>query len=61
MNKTISINLNGIIFHIDEDAHQLLQDYLNTFVFNDVSLNRIGCKYDDISRKFRFFRDYRVL
>ena len=29
MNKTISINLNGIIFHIDEDAHQLLQDYLN--------------------------------
>jgi len=39
----------------------ILQDYLNTFVFNDVSLNRIGCKYDDISRKFRFFRDYREI
>ena len=37
----------------------ILQDYLNTFVFEDVSLNRIGCKYDEISRKFRFFRDYR--
>ena len=29
MNKTISININGIIFHIDEDAHHLLQEYLN--------------------------------
>ena len=37
----------------------ILEDYLNTYVFNDVSLNRIGCKYDEITRRFRFFRDYR--
>ena len=37
----------------------ILEDYLNTFVFNDLSLNRIGCKYDEITRKFRFYRDYR--
>ena len=29
MNKTISININGIIFHMDEDAHHILQEYLN--------------------------------
>ena len=38
----------------------ILADYLNTYVFSDSSLNRIGCKYDDITRKFRFFRDYRT-
>tara|TARA_B110000285_G_scaffold226991_1_gene287561 strand:- start:5241 stop:6551 length:1311 start_codon:yes stop_codon:yes gene_type:complete len=36
-----------------------LEDYLNTYVFNDLSLNRIACKYDTITRKFRFFRDVR--
>lgn len=29
MNKTININLAGIIFHLDEDAYQLLDSYLN--------------------------------
>jgi phage shock protein PspC (stress-responsive transcriptional regulator) len=29
MKKTIKINLSGIIFHIDEDAYEKLQDYLN--------------------------------
>lgn len=30
MNKTVTINLSGIIFHIDEDAYQKLNSYLNT-------------------------------
>lgn len=30
MNKTITINLSGTIFHIDEDAYQKLSNYLNT-------------------------------
>ena len=28
MKKTISINLAGFFFHIDEDAYNQLQDYL---------------------------------
>ena len=39
----------------------ILEQYLNTYIFSDTSLNRIACKYDEISRKFRFFRDYRPL
>tara|TARA_B100000989_G_scaffold47079_2_gene30583 strand:+ start:1352 stop:2662 length:1311 start_codon:yes stop_codon:yes gene_type:complete len=39
----------------------ILQDYLNTNVFSIGELKRIGCKYDGISRKFRFFRDFRAL
>ena len=38
----------------------ILQDYLNTHVFSQGDLRRIGCKYDGISRKFRFFRDFRT-
>lgn len=30
MNKTVTINLSGIIFHIDEDAFQKLSNYLST-------------------------------
>lgn len=29
MNKTVNINLSGIIFHIEEDAYQKLHSYLN--------------------------------
>ena len=36
-----------------------LETYLNTYVFSDISLNRVGCKFDNITNKFRFFRDYR--
>ena len=28
MKKTVSINMNGIIFNIDEDAYEMLQKYL---------------------------------
>jgi len=30
MKKTVTINLNSIIFHIDEDAHEMLLGYLNS-------------------------------
>ena len=30
MNKTININLAGIVFHINEDAFEILENYLNT-------------------------------
>jgi phage shock protein PspC (stress-responsive transcriptional regulator) len=30
MNKTVNINLAGIVFHIDEDAFKILNNYLNT-------------------------------
>jgi hypothetical protein len=40
---------------------KILEDYLNTYVFSDISLNRVACRYDDITRKFRFFRDIRDL
>ena len=36
----------------------ILEDYLNTHVLTkDTGLQRIACKYDEISRKFRFFRE----
>ncbi len=28
MNKTININLGGLVFHIDEDAYQKLTNYI---------------------------------
>ena len=30
MNRTITMNLSGIIFHIEEDAYEVLNKYLNT-------------------------------
>ena len=30
MKKTVNINLNGVVFHIDEDAFALLQSYLES-------------------------------
>ena len=35
-----------------------LETYLNTYVFSDISLNRVGCKYDKVTKN-SFFRDYR--
>lgn len=28
MNKTIIININGIVFHIEEDAYEVLRSYM---------------------------------
>ena len=50
--KTIKIS-NGIY------TGKQLENYLNTYVLSTAPLNRVGCKYDEITRKFRFFRDYR--
>ena len=30
MNKTVTINISGIIFHIEEDAYDKLSKYLTT-------------------------------
>ena len=37
MNKTVTINISGIIFHIEENAYEILQKYLGTIrgYFND--------------------------
>ena len=38
-----------------EYSASLLENYLNNYVFTkDSSLNRIACKIDEITRKFRF-------
>ena len=29
MKKTLTINLGGIVYHIDDDAYRLLDDYLS--------------------------------
>lgn len=52
-------NVNVKILEGEYNA-SLLENYLNNYVFTkDSSLNRIACKIDEITRKFRFFRDYR--
>lgn len=52
MNKTVTINLAGIIFHIDEDAYQKLGNYLaclkNSFINQEGSDEII----DDIEARF---------
>lgn len=40
MKKNISINISGIIFHIEEDAYERLRDYLD-------SINRYFSSFDD--------------
>ena len=35
MKKTIKINLNGIIFNIDDDAYEKLKSYLDTIMLSD--------------------------
>jgi len=64
--QTIHPNQQKHVIKIKEGIYTgpILQDYLNTNVFTQRSANcdlrRIGCKYDGISRKFRFFRDFRT-
>lgn len=40
MKRTISINISGILFHVEEDGYDLLKDYLAT-------INRYFSTYDD--------------
>ena len=34
MNKTVNINLEGMVFHINEDAFEIMKNYLNTLKNN---------------------------
>jgi len=36
MKKTLTINLGGTVYYIDEDAYHLLDNYLTTCVFTSV-------------------------
>ncbi len=62
MNKTIIININGIIFHIEEDAYEHLQQYMNAikqhFMYAKDSLeivtdieNRIAEMFSDLLKE----------
>ncbi len=62
MNKTIIININGIIFHIEEDAYERLQQYMNAikqhFMYAKDSLeivtdieNRIAEMFSDLLKE----------
>ncbi|HWB62679.1 MAG TPA: PspC domain-containing protein, partial [Chitinophagales bacterium] len=61
MNKTIIININGTVFHIEEDAYEILKNYINDvkrhFMNSADSLeittdieNRIAEMFNDILR-----------
>ena len=36
MKKTLTVNLGGTVFHIDEDAYQLLDKYLAVSSINSI-------------------------
>ena len=59
MNKTIIININGIVFHIEEDAYEVLKNYMTDvkrhFMNSDDSLeittdieNRIAEMFNEL-------------
>ena len=51
-NKKVNIKIRE-----GEYSAPLLENYFNNYVFTkDSSLNRIACKIDDITRKFRFLQ-----
>ena len=45
MKKNISINISGIIFHIEEDGYEVLRKYLD-------SVNRYFSSFEDSSEIF---------
>lgn len=61
--KVVTDSLKKRIIKIQDGVYSgfILADYLNQNVFNQHGLNRVGCKYDEISRKFRITRDYKNL
>lgn len=44
MKKTLTMNLGGRVFHIDEDAYHLLDDYLHSLAAHFDRDNRTDCK-----------------
>ena len=59
--KMITDSLKKRVIKIQDGIYTgfILADYLNGYVFNQHGLERVGCKYDEISRKFRITRDYK--
>ena len=51
MNKTVNINLAGIVFHINEDAFEILKNYLNTLKNHFKNEESAGEILKDIGRK----------
>src|SRR5690606_15038607 len=56
MNKTIIININGIIFHIEEDAYEVLQNYMTAvkrlFGYSTDSIEIVGDIENRIAEMF---------
>jgi hypothetical protein len=40
MNKTIIININGMVFHIEEDAYEVLKNYMTDVTRHFLELGR---------------------
>ena len=38
MKKTLTVNLGGTVYHIDEDAYILLDNYLNNLRYHSVRM-----------------------
>jgi phage shock protein PspC (stress-responsive transcriptional regulator) len=51
MKKTLTINLGGMVYHIDEDAYTILNDYLERIKNGISSLEGSNEIYDDIENR----------
>jgi phage shock protein PspC (stress-responsive transcriptional regulator) len=51
MKKTLTINLGGMVYHIDEDAYLVLNDYLERIKSGIVMLEGSNEIYDDIENR----------
>jgi phage shock protein PspC (stress-responsive transcriptional regulator) len=51
MNKTVTINLGGMVYHIDEDAYVILNDYLDRIKNGIGNLEGNNEIYDDIESR----------
>lgn len=50
MKKTLTVNLGGTVYHIDEDAYKLLDNYLNNLRYHfrkEEGGGRNGTRYRD--------------
>jgi DNA replication initiation complex subunit (GINS family) len=60
MKKTVTINLGGIVFHIDEDAYEMLRSYLDKLNvrFNQDTANEIVTDIENRKSVHRIIRRY---
>ena len=48
MKKTLTVNLGGTVYHIDDDAYRLLDDYLSNLKhFLDRKSTRLNSSHDN--------------